>query len=153
METHKFKISILWVVSMCGLALHTLADLLPPFWNVNITMDTSGEAPNGLLAFMMIVSYLIPIAGILCTSYGYKRPWFITNCILATFMLFFNIFHLSEMFMDFNVVQLPLLPIILVVSIFLFRESWNLVKSIENNSHTQKTRQNRSIKPLFKENP
>lgn len=128
METSKFKIAVLWVAVMCGLTLHSLADLLPLFWNVNITMDTSGVVPDGLLAFMMIVSYLIPIAGILCTSYGNKRPWLMINGILAVIMLLFNIFHLSELFMDFNVTQLPLLPVILVVSMFLCRESWNLAK-------------------------
>lgn len=128
METSKFKITVLWVAVMCGLALHSLADLLPLFWNVNIAMDKSGVVPDGLLAFMMIVSYLIPITGILCTSYGNKRPWFMTNGILAVIMLLFNIFHLSELFMDFNVTQLPLLPVILVVSIFLCRESWSLAK-------------------------
>lgn len=124
METSKFKITVLWVAVMCGFALHILADLLPLFWSVNISMDTSGVAPDGMLTFMMIVSYLIPIAGILCTSYGNRRLWLVTNCILATIMLLFNIFHLSELFMDFNVVQLPLLPVILVVNIFLCRESW-----------------------------
>lgn len=128
MEISKFKITVLWVAVMCGLALHSLADLLPLFWNVNIAMDTSGTAPDGLLAFMMIISYLIPIAGILCTLYGNKRPCLMTNGILSAFMLIFNIFHLSELFMDFNAVQLPLLPVILTISIFLCRESWNLAK-------------------------
>lgn len=128
MVTTKIRIATLWATVMCGFALHTLADLLPLFWNGNITIDPSGNAPVWLLTFMMTVSYLIPSCGILCTFYGDRRAWRIANCAFAALVLFFNVFHLSELFMEFNPVQLPLLPVILCVSGFLFRESWRGVK-------------------------
>ncbi len=129
METLKVKIVVLWVAVICGFALHALADLLPLFWGENITVEATGHAPAGLLAFMMTVSYLIPVIGILCVLYGCRRPWHIGNAVLATLMLLFNLFHLSELFSGFSVVQLPLLPVALLVSGILCMESWKLVKS------------------------
>lgn len=129
METIKIKIVVLWVAIICGFALHTLADLLPLFWGENITIEATGNAPAGLLTFMMTVSYLIPVVGILCVLYGCRRPWRIGNAILATLMFLFNLFHLSELFTGFSVAQLPLLPVILVISGILCMESWKLVKS------------------------
>lgn len=129
METLKIKIVVLWVAVICGFALHTLADLLPLFWAENITIEATGNAPAGLLAFMMVVSYLIPVVGILCVLYGHSRPWRIGNTVLAALMFLFNLFHLSELFTGFSVVQLPLLPVILVISGILCMDSWKLVKS------------------------
>ena len=47
------KIAILWVAVMCGLTLHSLADLMPLFWNEAIAISETGHAPEGLLTFMM----------------------------------------------------------------------------------------------------
>lgn len=133
METTKNKIITLWLVLTGGYALHSQADLMPLFWAEDIAIDTSGSAPAGLLTFMMIVSYLIPVCGILFTLYGNCRVWRIANCALSALILLFNVFHLSELFMEFNPVQLPLLPVILCVSGFLFRESWKQVKTDKLN--------------------
>ena len=55
------KIAILWVAVMCGLTLHSLADLMPLFWNEAIAISETGHAPEGLLTFMMSISYLVPV--------------------------------------------------------------------------------------------
>lgn len=128
MENSKIKIAILWTAVMCGFALHSLADLLPLFWKADIAVDASGEAPAGLLTFMMAVSYLLPAAGILCVSFGRKRIWSMANAVLATAMFLFCLFHLSELFAKFDPVQLPVLPVILVVSGFLCFESWRVAR-------------------------
>lgn len=78
---------------------------------------------------MMAVSYLIPVIGILCVLYGCRSPWHIGNALLTTLVFIFNLFHLSELFIGFSVTQLPLLPVILVISGILCMESWKLVKS------------------------
>ena len=78
--------------------------------------------------FMMTVSYLIPVIGVLCTLYGRSRSWYIGNAVLAILMFLFNLFHLVELFTGFSAVQLPLLPVILVVSGFLCMESCRLIK-------------------------
>lgn len=108
---------------MCGFALHTLADLLPLFWSADIAVDASGAAPAGLLAFMMTVSYLLPVAGILCVLFGRGRTGRLANLVLSAVMLLFNLLHTGELLAEFNVAQLPLLPVIFIVSAFLFRES------------------------------
>jgi hypothetical protein len=113
---------------MCGLTVHSLADLMPLFWSEPVAISDSGAAPSGLLAFMMTVTYLIPVCGILCTLYGNKRFCGITNVVLAAIVFLFNLFHMSELFMDFSIVQLPLLPVILIVSGILCTESWKLMK-------------------------
>ncbi len=128
MEQSKIRVTILWVVVMCGLTVHSLADLMPLFWSEPVAISDSGAAPSGLLAFMMTVTYLIPVCGILCTLYGNKRFCGITNVVLAAIVFLFNLFHMSELFMDFSIVQLPLLPVILIVSGILCTESWKLMK-------------------------
>lgn len=134
METSKIRITVLWVAIICGFTLHTLADLLPLFWDECITVEATGNAPVGLLTFMMIVSYLIPVIGVLCTLYGRSRPWYMGNVVLATIMFLFNLFHLVELFTGFSAVQLPLLPVILVVSGFLCMESWRLIKKVNQGN-------------------
>lgn len=128
MELSKIKIAILWVMVMCGLTIHTLADLLPLFWNETVAVSDSGAAPAGLLTFMMTVTYLIPVCGILCALYGNKRPCCTANAIVATIMFLFNLFHTSELFTRFSIVQLPLLPVILAASGILCFESWKSIK-------------------------
>lgn len=128
MEQFKIRVTILWVMVMCGLTVHSLADLMPLFWSEPVAISDSGAAPSGLLAFMMTVTYLIPVCGILCTLYGNKRFCGITNVVLAAIVFLFNLFHMGELFMDFSIVQLPLLPVILIVSGILCTESWKLMK-------------------------
>lgn len=125
MENRNIRIALLWTAVMCGLALHTLADLLPLFWNAEIAVDTSGTAPAGLLTFMMAVSYLLPVAGILCALFGRSRAWSTANAVLAAAMTLFNLLHLGELLAEFSPVQLPLLPVIFIVSCLLCRESWS----------------------------
>ncbi len=124
----KIKISILWMVVMCGLTCHSLADLMPLFWSEPIAISDSGAAPAGLLTFMITVTYLIPVCGILCTLYGSKHYLSIANAILATLMFLFNLFHTSELFTGFSMVQMPLLPVILIVSGILCVQSWKRLK-------------------------
>ncbi len=130
MENSKIRILFLWVMVMCGMTAHSLADLMPLFWNEPVAISDSGAAPAGLLAFMMTVTYLIPVCGILCILYENKRLCGIANAVLATLVFLFNLFHTSELFINFCIVQLLLLPVILAASGILCFESW---KSIRKN--------------------
>lgn len=125
------KITILWIVVMCGLAIHSLADLMPLFWSENIAVSQDGQAPTGMLVFMMTITYLIPVSGILCTMSWSGRHGNMVNAILATIMALFNSAHCFEM-VDFNPVQLPLLPVTMIVSWILCILCWNEVKSHRN---------------------
>lgn len=126
------KITILWIVVMCGLAIHTLADLMPLFWSENIAISQDGQAPTGMLVFMMVLTYLIPVSGILCTMFWNGRHGNMGNAILATIMALFNSAHFFEM-VDFNPVQLPLLPVAMIVSWILCVLCWKQVKSLRKH--------------------
>lgn len=126
------KITILWIVVMCGLAIHTLADLMPLFWSENIAISQDGQAPTGMLVFMMVITYLIPVVGILCTMFWNGRHGNMVNAILATIMALFNSAHCFEM-VDFNPVQLPLLPVAMIVSWILCVLCWKQVKSLRKH--------------------
>lgn len=126
------KITILWIVVMCGLAIHTLADLMPLFWSENIAISQNGQAPTGMLVFMMVLTYLIPVSGILCTMFWNGRHGNMGNAILATIMALFNSAHCFEM-VDFNPVQLPLLPVAMIVSWILCVLCWKQVKSLRKH--------------------
>lgn len=120
------KIAILWIVVMCGLTIHSLADLMPLFWAENIEVSQSGNAPAGMLVFMMTMTYLIPILGILCIMFWNQPIGRKTNAVLSTVMALFNAAHSFEL-MDFTPVQVPMLIGNLVVSIILCVASWRMI--------------------------
>ena len=115
------KVSYMWVVIMVGFAMHMLADMLPAFWGVNIAMpDATGEAPVGMLIFMMSLSFFIPMCGLLCMQYRRCKAMLTINLVLAGIMMVFNIFHASELIAEFNPVQLLIHPVMVVAGIYLF---------------------------------
>ena len=115
------KVSFMWVVIMVGFAMHMLADMLPAFWGVNIAMpDATGEAPVGMLIFMMALSFFIPMCGLLCMQYRRCKAMLTINLVLAGIMMVFNIFHASELIAEFNPVQLLIHPVMVVAGIYLF---------------------------------
>ena len=79
----RFRVIALWITIMVGFTLHNLADMMPLFWNADIVVEPSGTAPTGLLFFMMAVSYLIPVVGLLCVSYTRKAFGTMCNFVLA----------------------------------------------------------------------
>ena len=122
------KTAILWIVILCGNIFHSVADLLPLFWGQNITIDNSGNAHLGIMVFMSVVCFLIPVCGILISMFVKAVCGNIANFTLSVLVLFFNIIHSSELF-DFNPAQLPILPIILIVNIILCIHLWNTIKT------------------------
>ena len=58
---------------MGGFAIHSLADLMPLFWSEEISVSDAGAAPVWMLVFMMTLSYLIPVAGMLCVLYSSSK--------------------------------------------------------------------------------
>lgn len=115
------KVSFMWVVIMVGFAMHMLADMLPAFWGANIAMpDATGEAPVGMLIFMMSLSFFIPMCGLLCMQYRRCKAMLTINLVLAGIMMVFNIFHASELIAEFNPVQLLIHPVMVVAGIYLF---------------------------------
>lgn len=124
----EFKIIILWIVIMCGLTIHSLADLMPLLWGANIAVSQNGTAPSGILVFMMTITYLIPVLGILCILFWNQRLGRKSNAILSTIITLFNVAHCFEL-LDFTPVQVPMLIGNLVVSIILCVISWRIVEN------------------------
>lgn len=121
MEKEISKVSFMWVVVMVGFAMHMLADLLPIFWGANVTMpDATGEASVGMMAFMISLSFFMPMCGLLCMQYRSNKTMRFINFVLATIMMVFNILHASELFMEFSPVQLMIHPVMIIAGIYLF---------------------------------
>ena len=129
METKVSKVSIIWVIIMVGFAMHMLADMLPTFWGADIAMaDATGEAPTGMMLFMIGMAFFVPMCGLLCMNYRNCKTMRVINLVLAALMMVFNIFHASELLMEFSPVQLLIHPVMAALGIFLFVYSLRLVK-------------------------
>ena len=122
----KSKIITFWVLTICGFLAHTITDAMPAFWGESIAA-MQPPASTGMIAFMMIVCYLIPVIGILLTIYGGKICKTI-NAVLACIMAVFTVFHLSELFQEFNAAQLAIMPMMSVVAIIMAKESLKMRK-------------------------
>ena len=71
--TRSIKISILWLLTVCGFACHSICDVLPMFWGKNMAIAaTDGNVDQGMIVFMMTLSYLIPACGVLCMLWKEK---------------------------------------------------------------------------------
>ncbi|MDO5315899.1 MAG: hypothetical protein Q4F82_07310 [bacterium] len=117
---------------MVGFAMHILADILPAFWGASIAMpDATGEASMGMIMFMIVMAFTVPMCGLLCMNYRNRKALRIINLALASLMMLFNIFHASELFMEFNPVQLLIHPVMAVLGVYLFVYSLRLVKQKE----------------------
>ncbi|MBR6048893.1 MAG: hypothetical protein IKP83_01875 [Bacteroidales bacterium] len=129
METKVSKVSLIWVIIMVGFAMHMLADMLPAFWGADIAMpDATGEAPTGMLLFMMGMAFFVPMCGLLCMNYRSCKAMRVINLVLAALMMLFNLFHATELLTEFNPVQLLIHPVMAALGIFLFVYSLRLMK-------------------------
>jgi hypothetical protein len=129
METKISKVSLIWVIIMVGFAMHMLADMLPAFWGADIAMpDATGEAPMGMMLFMIGMAFFVPMCGLLCMNYRNCKAMRIINLVLACVMMLFNIFHATELLMEFSPVQLLIHPVMVLLGIYLFVYSLRLVK-------------------------
>ena len=129
MENKISKVSLLWVIIMVGFMAHIAADILPAFWGANIAMpDSTGEASMCMIMFMMTMAFFVPMCGLLCMNYRKFKVMRVINLVLATVMMLFNFFHTSELFMEFNPVQLIILLAMAVLGVYLFVYSLRMVK-------------------------
>ena len=129
METKNSKVSLIWVIIMVGFAMHMLADMLPAFWGASIAMpDASGEAPTGMLLFMIGMAFFVPMCGLFCMNYRSCKAMRVVNLVLATIMMLFNLFHATELISEFSPVQLLIHPVMVTLGIYLFIYSLRLLK-------------------------
>ena len=66
------KLSFLWVAIVAGMSSHSLMDVMPLFWNADIAISKDGVVPVSMLVMMAVVSYTLPITGLLLSLYAVK---------------------------------------------------------------------------------
>lgn len=117
--TTSIKISVLWLLTICGFACHSICDVLPMFWGKNMAIAaTDGNVDQGMVVFMMTLSFLIPACGVLCML-SKTRLMHVINAVLAVLMALFNIAHAFMELPTDNAGQYIIMPMMIVVGIFL----------------------------------
>ena len=117
----KNRIILFWVLTELGFLAHSLADALPAFWGDSI-VSAEGPAPVGMLSFMVCMTYLVPVVGILLVLYGGKAARII-NAVLACIMALFTLLHMSELIETFSPVQLFIMPMMFVIALLMAIDS------------------------------
>lgn len=122
----KHKIIVFWILTIVGFLSHSLTDAMPAFWGESIAA-MQPPASTGMIAFMMSISYLIPVIAILLLIYGGKTAKTV-NMVLAIVMAIFTVLHMSELIEEFNAAQLVIMPMMAVIAILMAKESFKLRK-------------------------
>ncbi len=128
--TRSIKISFLWLLTVCGFAAHSICDVLPMFWGKNMAVvATDGNVDQGMIVFMMTLSYLIPACGVLCMLCK-AQALKVVNAVLAVLIGLFNIAHaLMELPSD-NAGQYVVMPMMIIVGIVL---AWSSIKYVRED--------------------
>lgn len=122
----KNRIILFWILTIVGFLTHSLTDALPAFWGESIAA-AEGPAPVGMISFMVCMTYLIPVAGILLVVYGGKTAKII-NAALACIMALFTLLHMSELIEEFNAAQLFIMPMMFVLALLMSIDSVKICK-------------------------
>ena len=126
--TRSIKISVLWLLTICGFACHSICDVLPLFWGKNMAVaDTDGNVDQGMIVFMMTLSFLIPTCGVLCMLAKAKTAKII-NAVLAVLIALFNIAHAFMELPSDNAGQYIIMPMMIVIGVTLAWYSIRYVK-------------------------
>ena len=122
----KNRIILFWILTILGFLAHSLADALPAFWGQSIAAQP-GPAPVGMMSFMVCLTYLVPVIGILLMVYGGKTARMI-NAVLSCFLALFTLLHMSELLEAFNPVQLLVMPMMFVLALLMAIDSVKVCK-------------------------
>ena len=126
--TRIIKICVLWLLTICGFACHSICDILPMFWGKNMAVAaTDGNVDQGMIVLMMTLSFLIPACGVLCMLWKAKTAKVI-NAILAVIMALFNIAHAFMELPSDNAGQYIIMPMMIVIGLVLAGNSIRYVK-------------------------
>ena len=126
--TRIIKICVLWLLTICGFACHSICDVLPMFWGKNMAVAaTDGNVDQGMIVLMMTLSFLIPACGVLCMLWKAKTAKVI-NAILAVIMALFNIAHAFMELPSDNAGQYIIMPMMIVIGLVLAGNSIRYVK-------------------------
>lgn len=128
--TRSIKITIFWLLTICGFAGHSICDVLPMFWGKNMAVvATDGNVDQGMIVFMMTLSFLIPACGVLCLMVK-ARATKVINAVLAVLIALFNIAHACMELPSDNAGQYVILPMMIVIGIIL---AWNSIKYVKED--------------------
>jgi hypothetical protein len=123
-------ISILWLLTICGFACHSICDVLPMFWGKNMAIAaTDGNVDQGMIVFMMTFSFFIPAVGVLCLL-SKTKVMKAVNALLAVLIALFNIAHAFMELPSDNAGQYVILPMMIVIGLVL---AWNSVKYVKED--------------------
>ncbi len=125
--TRSIKISILWLLTICGFACHSICDVLPMFWGKDMAVAaTDGNVDQGMIVFMMLLSFFIPACGVLCMLAKAKVVKVI-NAVLAVLISLFNIAHAFMELPSDNAGQYIIMPMMIVIGLVL---AWYSIKYV-----------------------
>ena len=82
----------------------------------------------GMMLFMIGMAFFVPMCGLVCMNYRNCKAMRVINLVLACIMMLFNIFHATELLMEFSPVQLLIHPVMMLLGVYLFIYSLRLVK-------------------------
>lgn len=130
MIKENIKLSILWVAIVAGMSAHSLMDMIPLFWHVNIAISNDGVAPMPMLVLMAVVSFTMPMIGLLLSLYACKRSYKMIHFCLAALLALFCTAHSVELLFSFELPQLFIHPMLVILSITLVYEAWKWYKKV-----------------------
>ena len=97
------------------------------FWGKNMAVvATDGNVDQGMIVFMMTLSYLIPVCGILCMLWKAKA----LKVINAVLVGLFNIAHAFMELPSDNASQYVIMPMMILVGIVL---AWYSIKYVRED--------------------
>lgn len=124
------KMVTLWGILMLGYLCHTLTDMMPLFFGVDIKVDgMDASMLTAMTTFMTGACFFIPVIATLCLLYSSARWVCLTERVLAIIYLVLNVFHLSDLVMNFATAQLLVLPLQVIICVLLVKESFKLQPS------------------------
>jgi len=126
--TRSIKICVLWLLTICGFASHSICDVLPMFWGKNMAVAaTDGNVDQGMIVLMMTLSFLIPAIGVLCTMWE-RKALKAVNAVLAGLIALFNVAHACMELPSDNAGQYVMMPMMVIVGAVLACESVKYAK-------------------------
>lgn len=123
MEKRKTRIITLWILTIVGLLTHSSLDLLPLFWGKSVAV-MEGEVPVAMALMTTCFTFTLPFIGLMFVLYGKKRCACLASLIVAILVMVFNIGHMIELTMEFDVVQLFIMPLTAIAAILLVIDLW-----------------------------
>ncbi len=98
------------------------------FWGKNmVVVATDGNVDQGMIVFMMTLSFLIPACGVLCMLVKGKVTK-VVNAVLAVLIALFNIAHAFMELPSDNAGQYIVMPMMIVIGVIL---AWYGIKYVK----------------------